>query len=37
MKGVNDALFVVVGHTDSKSSEDYNFRLGQNRAASVAR
>jgi peptidoglycan-associated lipoprotein len=36
-KGANDALFVVVGHTDSTGSEDYNFELGQKRAASVAR
>jgi peptidoglycan-associated lipoprotein len=36
-KDVNDALFVVVGHTDNTGSEDYNFELGQKRAASVAR
>jgi outer membrane protein OmpA-like peptidoglycan-associated protein len=32
-----DALFVVVGHTDNTGSEEYNFELGQKRAASVAR
>jgi outer membrane protein OmpA-like peptidoglycan-associated protein len=37
IKDANDALFVVVGHTDSTGSEDYNFELGQRRAASVAR
>jgi outer membrane protein OmpA-like peptidoglycan-associated protein len=36
-KGANDTLFVVVGHTDSTGSENYNFELGQKRAASVAR
>jgi outer membrane protein OmpA-like peptidoglycan-associated protein len=37
MKGANDSLLVVVGHTDSTGSEDYNFELGQKRASSVAR
>jgi outer membrane protein OmpA-like peptidoglycan-associated protein len=36
-KDVNDALFIVVGHTDNVGSEEYNFELGQRRAASVAR
>ena len=27
---------LIVGHTDSKGSEEYNFRLGQRRADSVA-
>ena len=36
-KDVNDALFVIVGHTDNMGSEDYNFELGQKRATSVAR
>jgi peptidoglycan-associated lipoprotein len=36
-KDANDTLFVVVDHTDSTGSEDYNFELGQKRAASVAR
>jgi peptidoglycan-associated lipoprotein len=36
-KDVHDAVFVVVGHTDSTGSENYNFELGQKRAASVAR
>jgi outer membrane protein OmpA-like peptidoglycan-associated protein len=36
--GANDeALFVVVGHTDNVGSEDYNFELGQKRATGVAR
>jgi outer membrane protein OmpA-like peptidoglycan-associated protein len=33
----HEALFVVVGHTDSVGSEDYNFELGQRRATGVAR
>lgn len=36
-KDVDDALFVIVGHTDNTGSEDYNFELGQKRATSVAR
>jgi outer membrane protein OmpA-like peptidoglycan-associated protein len=36
-KDVDDAFFVVVGHTDSMGSEDYNYELGQKRAATVAR
>jgi peptidoglycan-associated lipoprotein len=36
-KDLNDALFVVVGHTDNTGSENYNFELGQKRAISVAR
>jgi outer membrane protein OmpA-like peptidoglycan-associated protein len=33
----NDALLVVAGHTDNVGSDDYNFELGQKRAAGVAR
>jgi outer membrane protein OmpA-like peptidoglycan-associated protein len=33
----NDLLLVIAGHTDNIGSEDYNFELGQHRAASVAR
>jgi outer membrane protein OmpA-like peptidoglycan-associated protein len=29
-------IFLVAGHTDSTGSEDYNYELGQKRAASVA-
>ena len=36
-KDVDDALFIVVGHTDSTGAEDYNFELGQKRATGVAR
>jgi peptidoglycan-associated lipoprotein len=36
-KNLNNTVFVVVGHTDNTGSEDYNFELGQKRAASVAR
>jgi len=31
-----DALFLIVGHTDSAGSEEQNYVLGQRRAASVA-
>jgi outer membrane protein OmpA-like peptidoglycan-associated protein len=37
IKDVNDTLLVVVGHTDSMGSEEYNFELGQKRAICVAR
>jgi outer membrane protein OmpA-like peptidoglycan-associated protein len=37
LKGTNDMLLVVAGHTDNTGSEDYNFELGQKRAASVIR
>ncbi|HSF28981.1 MAG TPA: OmpA family protein [Candidatus Tectomicrobia bacterium] len=37
VKDADDALFVVVGHTDSIGSEDHNFELGQKRADSVTR
>jgi outer membrane protein OmpA-like peptidoglycan-associated protein len=30
------AIFLVAGHTNSTGSEDYNYALGQQRAASVA-
>jgi outer membrane protein OmpA-like peptidoglycan-associated protein len=32
-----DLIFLVAGHTDSKGTEQYNYELGQRRAASVAR
>jgi outer membrane protein OmpA-like peptidoglycan-associated protein len=37
VKDSDDALFVVVGHTDNAGSEEYNYELGQKRAAKVAR
>jgi outer membrane protein OmpA-like peptidoglycan-associated protein len=37
IRDVDDALLVVVGHTDSAGSTDYNFELGQKRATGVAR
>jgi outer membrane protein OmpA-like peptidoglycan-associated protein len=37
IKDADDTLFVVVGHTDNTGSEDYNFELGQKRAAYVVR
>jgi len=33
---VDDAVFLVAGHTDNTGSEAYNYTLGQRRAASVA-
>jgi outer membrane protein OmpA-like peptidoglycan-associated protein len=30
-------IFLIAGHTDSSGPEDYNYELGQKRAASVAR
>jgi peptidoglycan-associated lipoprotein len=33
----DDTRFLVIGHTDSSGPEDYNYELGQKRAASVAR
>jgi outer membrane protein OmpA-like peptidoglycan-associated protein len=33
----NDKIFLVAGHTDSAGPKDYNYELGQKRAASVAR
>src|ERR687896_656253 len=35
--GVQERQLVVVGHTDRTGSEDANYRLGQRRAAAVAR
>ena len=32
----SERLFVVAGHTDSVGAEDYNYELGQRRAARVA-
>ncbi len=32
---LQDAVFVIAGHTDSKGSEKYNFRLSQERAKAV--
>jgi peptidoglycan-associated lipoprotein len=37
IRDANDTLLVVAGHTDSMGPEEYNFELGQKRAASVAR
>lgn len=37
LKETDDAIFLVAGHTDSTGPEDYNYELGQKRAASVAR
>jgi OOP family OmpA-OmpF porin len=37
LQGADDSLFLVVGHTDSTGSEQHNYVLGQQRAASVAR
>ena len=36
LPGTNDAIFLVTGHTDSAGSENYNYELGQKRAAGVA-
>jgi len=35
--GMENAVFVVAGHTDSVGSEDYNYELGKKRADSVSR
>jgi outer membrane protein OmpA-like peptidoglycan-associated protein len=32
----DEAIFLVAGHTDTTGPEDYNYALGQKRAASVA-
>jgi outer membrane protein OmpA-like peptidoglycan-associated protein len=37
LNGIDGAIFVVAGHTDSVGAENYNYALGQKRAASVAR
>jgi outer membrane protein OmpA-like peptidoglycan-associated protein len=37
LRDVDDVLLVVVGHTDSTGSAEYNFELGQKRATGVAR
>jgi outer membrane protein OmpA-like peptidoglycan-associated protein len=37
IKDTDDTLLVVVGHTDNRGPEDYNFELGQKRATIVAR
>jgi outer membrane protein OmpA-like peptidoglycan-associated protein len=36
LTSVNDAVFLVAGHTDSTGPEAYNYILGQRRAARVA-
>lgn len=36
LSSVEDAVFVVAGHTDSTGPEGYNYALGQRRAARVA-
>jgi peptidoglycan-associated lipoprotein len=35
--GMEGAVFLVAGHTDSAGSEDYNYELGKRRADSVSR
>lgn len=37
LQETDDSLFLIVGHTDSAGSEQQNYVLGQQRAASVAR
>jgi outer membrane protein OmpA-like peptidoglycan-associated protein len=37
IKDTDGTLLVVVGHTDNRGPEDYNFELGQKRATIVAR
>ncbi len=37
LKEAQDTVFLVAGHTDNIGPEDYNYELGQKRAASVAR
>ena len=37
LKETDEAIFLVAGHTDSTGPDDYNYELGQKRAASVAR
>ncbi|MGX9356968.1 OmpA family protein [Roseobacteraceae bacterium S113] len=36
-RSASASAFIVVGHTDSRASDEYNIRLSYNRAASVAR
>jgi outer membrane protein OmpA-like peptidoglycan-associated protein len=36
LRETEDTIFLVAGHTDSIGPEDYNYQLGQKRAASVA-
>jgi outer membrane protein OmpA-like peptidoglycan-associated protein len=36
-KSAPASSFIVVGHTDSRASDEYNMRLSQNRANAVAR
>ncbi|HWO43403.1 MAG TPA: OmpA family protein [Candidatus Eisenbacteria bacterium] len=35
--GMEGAIFLIAGHTDSVGSEDYNYELGRRRAEGVAR
>lgn len=35
--GMDGAMFLVAGHTDSAGSEDYNYELGKKRADAVSR
>jgi outer membrane protein OmpA-like peptidoglycan-associated protein len=35
--GMDSAVFLVTGHTDSAGSEDYNYELGKRRADAVSR
>jgi outer membrane protein OmpA-like peptidoglycan-associated protein len=37
LKGADETLLVVAGHTDNVGAAEYNHELGQKRAASVAR
>ncbi len=36
-KGAQARAFIIVGHTDSRASDEYNMRLSYNRANSVAK
>ncbi|MGH7960649.1 MAG: OmpA family protein [Candidatus Binatia bacterium] len=37
LETTEDTVFLVAGHTDSVGPDDYNYELGQKRAANVAR
>lgn len=37
LPALEEAVFLVAGHTDNLGPEDYNYELGRRRAASVAR
>lgn len=36
-QGIDEAIFLIAGHTDSVGSEEYNYELGRRRAESVTR